>query len=206
FEPRDAAEVIHGGQVREHLEPYVGVVAERGERVTHQRPLEVRDGLPAHDVARPERAGRQDRGQPLKKLRLRHAPIGGGAPSVPLERALAPHVHESDREYEDEDAHLNEPEDAERTEQNCPRVHEHHLDVEDDEQNRSEIEFHRETPPRGAARRIAALEGRLLHGRGTARAEEHAGRDEHRRTSPPSPNAISTGTYWNFIAALRSDG
>src|SRR5205814_1483223 len=25
-------------------------------------------------------------------------------------------------------------------------------------------------------------------------------------TSPPSPNAISTGTYWNFIAALRSDG
>src|SRR5215475_15138546 len=45
-----------------------------------------------------------------------------GASSVPLERALAPDVHEPEREHDDEDHHLHEAEDAQPTEQERPRI------------------------------------------------------------------------------------
>src|SRR5436853_3847359 len=124
------------------------------------------------------------------------------APSVPLERALAPHVDEPERQHEDEDTHLDEAEHAERAKENRPRVHEHHLDVEHDEEDGREVELHRETAPCGTARRIPALEGGGLPGRGTARAEEHAGGHEHRRHQRPDPERKHHG---NALQLHRRD-
>ncbi len=65
-----------------------------------------------------------------------------------------------------------------------PRIEEHDLDVEHDEEDRGQIELDREAAPRRSARRVAALERLALH-RPTAsadraarsRSEEHAGHD-----------------------------
>src|SRR5438093_924725 len=125
------------------------------------------------------------------------------APSVPLERALAPHVDEPEREHEDEDAHLDEAEDAERTEEDRPRVHEHHLDVEHDEEDGGEVELHREAAPRRTARGIAALERGGLDGRAAAWPEEHAGGDEHRPHQPPDPERDQHGNVLELHRQLQ---
>src|SRR5262245_20658960 len=98
-------------------------------------------------------------------------------PSVPLERALAPDVDEPEREDEEEDHHLDEPEDAEPAEQERPRIEEDDLDVEDDEEDGGEVELDREPAPRWTARHVAALE-RLLLDRGRASGTEQRGHAE----------------------------
>src|SRR5262245_65840107 len=102
-------------------------------------------------------------------------------PSVPLERALAPDVDEPEREDEEEDHHLDEPEDAEPAEEERPRVEEHHLDVEDDEEDGGEVELDREPAPRGTARHVAALERLLLDRRRTPGAEQRGNAEKDAR-------------------------
>src|SRR5205085_1533877 len=104
--------------------------------------------------------------------------------SVPGERALLPHVAETGREHANEHRHLDETGHAETAEDDRPRIQEHDLDVEHDEENGDEIEPHRKTAARGTRRRIAALEYLLLHGSRVVRAENDAGAahdaDDHR--------------------------
>src|SRR5262245_9925864 len=102
-------------------------------------------------------------------------------PSVPLERALAPDVDEPEREDEEEDHHLDEPEDAEPAEEERPRVEEHHLDVEDDEEDGGEVELDREPAPRGAARHVAALERLLLDRRRAPGTEQRGDGEKYAR-------------------------
>src|SRR5262245_53975191 len=64
--------------------------------------------------------------------------------SVPFERPLAPDVDESQREHDDEDHHLDQAEHAEPAKEERPGVEEDHFHVEDDEEDRGEIELDRE--------------------------------------------------------------
>src|SRR5579875_3449386 len=100
------------------------------------------------------------------------------ARSVPRERPLAPDVHESEREHAHEDRQLDDAEEPEPAEEHRPRVEKNHLHVEDDEEDRRQVELHREAAPRRSARRIAALEGLALHRRGPPRAEEQVHGEE----------------------------
>src|SRR5213079_995820 len=102
------------------------------------------------------------------------------AASAPLERALAPDVGEAERQHEHEDRHLDEAEHPERAEDHRPGIEEDHLDVEEDEEDRGQVELDRDAPPRGAARRVAALERLGLDRRRAARPEERAGAEQHR--------------------------
>src|SRR4051812_29888179 len=59
---------------------------------------------------------------------------------APVERSTSPHVHERDDEESDEDGRLHQREGAERTELDGDGVEEDHLDVEQDEQHRDQVE------------------------------------------------------------------
>src|SRR5690349_18440935 len=94
----------------------------------------------------------------------------------PLERALAPHVDEAEgeRSHEGEHLHVSEPAQSlcgEIAQQRSPRVDEDALDVEDDEEERDQVELHRMARVRVARGRRAALERRLLDGEDALRAE-----------------------------------
>src|SRR5437762_9826458 len=78
--------------------------------------------------------------------------------SAPLERALAPDVGEAERQHEHEDRHLDEAEHPERAEGHRPGIEEDHLDVEDDEEDRGQVELDREAPPRGEIGRASCRE------------------------------------------------
>src|SRR3954463_3938584 len=65
--------------------------------------------------------------------------------SAPLEPAAPPDVGVRDEHGDDEEDHLDQPEDAQRVVVNRPRVEEDDLDVEDDEEHRRQVVLHRET-------------------------------------------------------------
>src|SRR4029079_17972466 len=62
--------------------------------------------------------------------------------SIPLQRALAPLVDEADRQHAQEHHHRPEAEQADLLEGHRPRKQERHFEVEDDEQDRHQIEAH----------------------------------------------------------------
>ena len=75
---------------------------------------------------------------------------------------FAPLVDEPDREHAQEHDHRPEPEQADVAEADRPREQERHLEVEDDEQDRHQVEAHVE-PAAGVLERLeAALVGRQL--------------------------------------------
>src|SRR4030095_5391660 len=105
--------------------------------------------------------------------------IGSCPALLPVERADSPHVGETDREDPDEHRHLGEGEPAEAAVRHGPRVHEHHLDVEDDEQDRDQVELHRKAvAAERSDRRVAGLEDLQLHLARALRSEQPA-HDQH---------------------------
>src|SRR5262249_18458267 len=72
------------------------------------------------------------------------------AASPPLERSLPPDVDVGERQDDEEEPELREPEPAELVVDDRERVEEHDLDVEDDEEHRRQVEADRE--PRLARR------------------------------------------------------
>src|SRR5262245_30848822 len=101
--------------------------------------------------------------------------IVSGPALVPVERADSPHVGESNGEDPDEHRHLSEAEPAEAAVRHGPRVQEHDLDVEDDEEDRDQVELHRKAlAAERADRRVAGLEDLQLHLARTLRSEQPA--------------------------------
>src|SRR5882672_2010197 len=109
---------------------------------------------------------------------------------IELQRALAPDVQQADRKRHHEGEHLEVGEPAQAfavqvAQQRAPRVDEHALDVEDDEEQRNQVEFDRMARMRVAEGGRAALERGLLDPGDPARPEhgrEHAdGKAEHAR-------------------------
>src|SRR5690554_5905953 len=113
------------------------------------------------------------------------SPVGllaRATPSVPFQSADAPDVGEPDAEHRHEGGHLPEPHPAEATEDDRPGIHEHHLDVEDHEQDRDEVELDREPHAADRAdRRVAGLEDLELGLRLPLRAQQPA-RAHHDRS------------------------
>src|SRR5262249_34448002 len=64
--------------------------------------------------------------------------------SVPVQAATTPDVGVGDEDRDDEEDHLDEPEELHRVEVHGPRVEEDDLDVEDDEEHRDDVVLHRE--------------------------------------------------------------
>src|SRR6266511_6444321 len=83
--------------------------------------------------------------------------------SIPLQSATLPVVHVRDHQQAEEYSHLGQPEDTELPEDDRPGIQEDHLDVEDHEQHRGQVELDRVAlAPRQAARLHARLVGRVL--------------------------------------------
>ena len=80
--------------------------------------------------------------------------------SVPLQAAAAPDVGVGDEHGDDEQHHLDQPEEPQRVEGDGPRVEEDDLDVEDDEQHRGDVVLHRE--PAAADRLRGRLDAALV--------------------------------------------
>src|SRR5438105_4005012 len=103
------------------------------------------------------------------------------ARSIPLQRPLLPDVDEADEQNQHEHQHLAEPEERDVSdgtdvvherdeagqllEVHRPRNHEHRFDVENDEQDRDEVESNREALSRVAQSRNARLIRLLLYRR-----------------------------------------
>ena len=82
--------------------------------------------------------------------------------SIPFERSLPPLVDEADREHGEEDHHRPEAEPADLAEGDRPRKEEGDLEVEDDEEDRDQVEAHVELHARVVEGVEAALIGRQL--------------------------------------------
>src|SRR5262249_9249864 len=84
-------------------------------------------------------------GRPVRGSRM---PVGAGAitlmggASIPFERPLPPLIDKADGEYRKEDHHRPEAERAELAERHRPGEQERHFQIENDEQDRHEIESH----------------------------------------------------------------
>ncbi len=78
------------------------------------------------------------------------APMGTG---TPVEAARFPQVDQAEKQHQDEERHLGEAGPAEPVVGHRPGDDEDHLDVEDDEEDRHQIERHRFAQARRAGRR-----------------------------------------------------
>src|SRR5262245_53539337 len=82
--------------------------------------------------------------------------------SIPLQRTLAPLIDEADRQHRQEHHHRPETEQPDVLEGDGPGEQECDLEVEDDEQDRDQVEAHVELHARIIERVEAALVGRNL--------------------------------------------
>src|SRR5258705_6993623 len=92
---------------------------------------------------------------------------GHNAPArAPVEHALAPDVHEPDEQDQKERDDLDEPGPPEIAERNAPWIEERHLDIEEQEDHRDEVELHR-LPLAGVAHggHTALLRGHVFRSR-----------------------------------------
>src|SRR5262245_24946362 len=82
--------------------------------------------------------------------------------SVPLEAAAPPHVYVGDDDRDDEEGHLDEPEDRriELLERDSPRIEEDDLDIEDDEEHGGQVVLDRKAA--AASRLRSRLDAALV--------------------------------------------
>ena len=193
LEARRLAEVVDGGDVDQEVEGELRPVAQRRRRSPARRRARSRRVVSPcatcgvdDALAEGLRAGRASSSSAL---------IPTAAPPCATRRAgRCTATNEEDR-------HRREAGPAELPEDHRPRVHEHHLDVEDDEEDGGQVELHREAPPRRAARLVAALE-RLELGLGAvARAEQAIGVDHHRHDDQRQGEGDQHGMYWASMTA-----
>src|SRR2546426_9881943 len=78
--------------------------------------------------------------------------------SLPIECAVVPGIEEPHHEDSEKDDHLREPQGSEPAIYDGPRVQEHELHVEQDEQNRRQIELDRQARAREREWRLPAPE------------------------------------------------
>src|SRR5882762_10739276 len=122
------------------------------------------------------------------------ARTGRDAPArAPVEDSLAPDVDEPDEQDQEERHDLHEPGPPEVAQRHRPRIEERHLDVEEQEDHRDEVELHR-LPLAGVANRgHAAFVRRELFRGGIFRSEEegkpnhHAGESDAKRDHDYDP-------------------
>src|SRR5216117_344520 len=112
------------------------------------------------------------RAQPIaSSIRLVRNPASPDI-SLPVECAIVPGIEEPHHEDSEKDDHLRESQGSEPAIYDGPWVQEHELDVEQDEQDRGQIELDRQTADRERQGNLAALERLRFHGRGLLRAEQ----------------------------------
>src|ERR671918_3059595 len=85
--------------------------------------------------------------------------------SLPIQGAVIPGVEEPHHENAQEDDHLCQTREAERTVRDGPGVQENELDVEHDEENGNQVELDRDAADRSGERGLSALERLGFHGR-----------------------------------------
>src|SRR5712692_10497236 len=104
--------------------------------------------------------------------------------SMPIQGAIVPGIEESCHQDAQEDDHFHQTRAAEPTIRNGPRVQENELDVEQDKENRGQVELDRYVADRQGERDLSALERLGFHGRWLLWAEHGCQHDE--RTSDRS--------------------
>src|SRR5438876_2678073 len=100
--------------------------------------------------------------------------------SLPLQGPLLQQVDVAHEQDQDEEQHLDQAVRSELLECDRPRVEEHRLDVEQDEQHGHEIELHGEARARVSDRLDPALVRGVLHGIGPAGHDDRGERDRAR--------------------------
>ena len=198
LEARRPAEVVDGGQVASSISKRgLGIVAQRRAAPRAASRGRRRSRPPRRAIARPRQRADERRGRMRRRTRRRGQRAHGR--SVPLERALAPDVDEPERRTSTKIAISTKPNIPSARNDDRPRVEEHDLDVEDDEEDRGQVELDREATPRRAARRVAALERLGLHRRtdGADRAARSA--PSRRRDHDARASDTRIATYGNVI-------
>src|SRR6185369_9397380 len=110
---------------------------------------------------------------------------GAGQASVPFQCPNPPDIGEPHGQDPHERRHLRETEPTELAVGHRPRVHEHDLDIEDDEEDGREVELHRKPgTAQRADRRVAGLEDLVLHLAAAPAAEDPAHEQQDRRHEP----------------------
>src|SRR3954449_8038886 len=109
-------------------------------------------------------ASSEPTGLPVRGSKM---PVAGGAitlmgfqASIPFERPLPPFIDKADRQDRKEDHHRPEAERPDPAERHGPREQERHFEIEDDEENRHQIETHVEFHARVVEGIEAAFVGR----------------------------------------------
>src|SRR5439155_14036784 len=97
---------------------------------------------------------------------------------IPIQSVLLPRVIEADDEDRDEDDHLDETSDPERTEEHRPREEKDDLDVEHDEEQSEDIEVGRISAPCLADGLLARFVRAELFLRGLSRRDEASERQQ----------------------------
>src|SRR5215469_7676594 len=129
---------------------------------------------------------------------------------LPIQCSLAPLIDEADGEHAEEADHRQEAEPADVLQGHCPRKEERHFQIENNEQNRDEIEPHIETSARVIERLEAALVGRHLLGiRFLIRGEQRSAHHRH-RNSPGDHHEHQDGQvsvdHWLHVVSVRTGG
>src|SRR5215207_4323178 len=128
---------------------------------------------------------------------------------LPIERALLPDVSQRDHEGEREHEHGHVTGPPELAQQHGPRVDEHGLDVEDDEQQRHEVELHPESVVRRADRLRAALERARLLSRRAPWSEQRREPDQHRSQNSSQREDHREGKValkWGHVGSYHAKG
>src|ERR1700683_451081 len=172
-ETRLAGEPIHCGEIEEELAGELRVIVERAEYL-RRRVAGDDEGILAVDAL-----SREDRGaefllesfQQHRRVRILRL--------VPVERAALPCVDQADEKYRDKDQRLDKTKHPETAKLHRPWVKENYFDIENQEQQRGQIEAHREAAPRASAGRITTFKGFLFDRRWTGRADQRVDRNHH---------------------------
>src|SRR5262249_45162410 len=101
--------------------------------------------------------------------------------SLPLQGAIVPDVNEAHHQDSQKDPHLDQARNTQRAVDYGPRVEEDELDVEQDKQDRGQIELDRQPPDREREGLFSTLERRQFYGCGILLSQSRTQKHHQRR-------------------------
>src|ERR671930_2302684 len=134
------------------------------------------------------------RAQPMAASSRRVRNPASSDMSLPLQSSVVPGVEEAGHQHREKDDHLQETRAAQRAIHDGPRVEEHELDVEQDEENGDQVELHRQMADRQRERNLPALERLRFHRRRLLR-PEHGCKDDVQRRKRTRENESNDDAY-----------
>src|SRR5882724_10833385 len=139
--------------------------------------------IPQHAVTKGYWKIEYFRAQPIASSRRLVKNDVSFAISLPPQGAVVPGVNEAHHQDPQKDPHLDQAHRPQRAVDHGPWIEEDEFDVEEDEQDRGQIEFDRQPPYWEREGIVSALEGRQLYG-GRILLSQRGAQNHHRGGDP----------------------